>query len=220
MDILIKLGKLKNHVLEAKVLIIIFYGVGITGISIDYTFPFFQRLIPYALLFSFGMLLFFHLEKLNLKTFLVLSSIFLLGLAIEIAGVSTGIIFGHYEYGDSLGVKIFHTPVIIGMNWLLLTYITSSVFEKFDIRTLVKIFAASCTMLLYDIILEQVAPRLDMWHWKNHSVPIRNYVAWFILALLFQALLKLFNIKTQNPLASTFLIAQLLFFIILYYLLK
>ena len=129
--------------------------------------------------------------------------------------MNTGLIFGRYVYGNSLGIKLFGTPLLIGINWLFLVYTTSSVLEGFKMPVLAKIGLAAALMLIYDIVLEQIAPMLDMWHWENGLIPLQNYVAWFVLALLFQSLLKILNVKVQNKFAFFIIICQFLFFLFL-----
>ncbi len=36
--------------------------------------------------------------------------------------------------------------------------------------------------LVFDLVLEPVAMRLDYWQWSTGIVPIRNYVALFVIA--------------------------------------
>jgi putative membrane protein len=43
------------------------------------------------------------------------------GFFIEAIGVNTGLIFGNYVYKTTLGWKFLETPLIIGVNWILLT---------------------------------------------------------------------------------------------------
>ena len=75
-------------------------------------------------------------------------------------------------------------------------------------------------MLVYDIILEQLAPVLDMWHWENFRVPLQNYLAWFILALIFHSAIKFLGIQIRNKLALIMLICQSGFFLSLYMIYK
>ena len=199
---------------------IIFYVVGIFGILVPATFSIFLKLIPLALLLSFAALVLFHTEQFTTKASLVFTSIYILSFAVEMLGVNTNLIFGDYKYGNSLGLKLFNTPLIIGINWLLLVYVTSSIFEKIKIHNISKVVLASFVMVFYDIILEQVAPKLDMWSWNNAFVPLQNYLAWFVIALCFQTIIKAFGIKTQNYLASIILLCQFLFFLVLLLCLK
>lgn len=204
-----------NNRKAVKAFFIVFYLVGVVGTWWSYTSPLFFNLIPLALLLSFTALLIFHEAKVTRNTIVGFIAIYLLSFFIEVIGVNTGLIFGSYVYGNSLGIKLFGTPLLIGINWLFLVYTTSSVLEGFRMPVLAKIGLAAALMLIYDIVLEQIAPMLDMWHWENGLIPLQNYVAWFVLALLFQSLLKILNVKVQNKFAYFIIICQFMFFLFL-----
>ena len=201
---------------EIKIFLLVFYAVGIIGVLVPCTFALFSSLIPFALILSFILLAMFHTPKADRKTLIVFSGIYLLSLIIEVVGVNTGFIFGSYRYGGVLGIKFFNTPLIIGINWLFLVYATSSITNKMKVQGISAILLASVMMLIYDIILEQVAPYLDMWYWDNDRVPLQNYLAWYILALLFHSAIKVSGIRIQNKLAVVILIYQFTFFLSLY----
>lgn len=194
---------------------IIFYVIGSLGFLLPFTFNYFVKITPIALLVNFILLFSFHKHKINIKSILVFVSIFLLGLIVEIIGVKTGKIFGIYHYGNSLGFKIFSVPVMIGINWVFMVYSSSSVLEKFKFNNFVKILLSSTLMVVYDTVLEQVAPKLDMWYWENNHAPLKNYIAWFVLAIIFNSLIKIFRIKTSNKLALTIFLCQFVFFSVL-----
>ena len=78
------------------------------------------------------------------------------GFLIEALGVNTGIIFGHYSYGKGLGLKIFNTPVIIGINWLFLSYTCVSVSNYLVKSPTIRFLMAPALMLALDSALEQV----------------------------------------------------------------
>ena len=193
---------------------VVFYIVGIAGMLLPFSFLLFVKLIPVALLLSSLALAFFH-KNFNLKTLLVFISIYIIGFFVEVAGVNTGLIFGNYIYGESLGIKLFNTPLIIGINWLLLVYITASILELSKLTMLLKILFGAFLMLGYDLIIEQIAPILDMWTWQNEKVPLKNYVTWFLLALVFHTAIQVFKIKAKNKLAPVILVCQVLFFLVL-----
>ena len=193
---------------------VIFYLVGIAGMLLPFSFPLFVKLIPVALILSSVALAFFH-RTFDTKTITVFISIYLIGFFVEVIGVNTGLIFGGYSYGESLGLKVFNTPLIIGLNWLLLVYVTASVLEKFNLPAPAKVILSALMMLSYDLIIEQIAPRIDMWNWQSEMIPLNNYVAWFFLALVFHAAIQAFGIKTKNRLAPVILICQVMFFLIL-----
>ncbi len=204
---------------EVKKFFIIFYIVGILGMIIPYTLPLFKVLTPLALLLSFGYLVFFHPTKKDAVANWIFLFIFFAGFIVEVIGVKTGIIFGGYAYGNGLGLKLWDTPLLIGVNWLFLVYTSACILDKTKWAAWAKVIIASSIMLVYDLILEQVAPKMDMWAWDGNSVPVQNYIAWFTIALFFHSLLKLFKVKLSNPLAVHILVCQFVFFIFLLFLL-
>ena len=134
---------------------------------------------------------------------------------IEVSGVRSGIVFGDYRYGNGLGIKVLDMPLMIGINWVLLVYCTAVMVERLPILNIIKVVLSSLMMVLYDIIMEQVAPQLDMWNFEGGIVPLRNYISWFIIAFLFHSLLKLTGVKIMNRLAAVIFYCQALFFMVL-----
>ena len=199
-----------------QIIIPVFYTVGLAGFLIPPSYPYFEKLIPLVLILSFILLVIYHPKQSSYRlSILVFTGIYISGLIVEMIGVNTGVIFGEYSYGSNLGLKILNTPVIIGLNWLILVYTTSSMFEKINIHVNYKILLASAIMLAYDIVLEQVAPFTGMWNWHEGNIPVRNYMAWFVIALIFHTLLKTVGIKTENAVSKNLFISQFVFFLIL-----
>jgi uncharacterized membrane protein len=204
---------LSGHHRYVAFFIIIFYIVGFFGLAFPFSQGYFLSLFPVALLLSFAAILLLHRGSVNGRFISVLFIIGLTGFIIEVAGVNTHLIFGNYKYGNALGLKLFNTPVLIAVNWIMLAYACSSVTENIAVSVPVKILSGALLMLFYDLILEQVAPVLDMWYWENDIVPVQNYMAWFIISLFFQILIRISGIKTANPVAWIIILIQLLFFI-------
>jgi bisanhydrobacterioruberin hydratase len=205
---------IRKHPVLATVVIAIYYTVGVFGLSLEKTRPLFQDLIPFTLLLSLFFLWLFH-EKSGMRIYLGWLIIFLLGFFIEVLGVNTGIIFGHYAYGKSLGFKVLETPVIIGVNWLLLVYSCWALVGLLTANRWLGALAGGFFMVIYDIALEPVAIRLDMWSWNLSHVPVQNYVAWFIISFLFFLIFNFFNGRDRNKLAPSLFIIQVMFFVIL-----
>lgn len=206
---------IRRHYSKAAWFFIVFYAVGIAGMVIPSTNPLFVRLVPFALLLSAVALAIFH-SGFSGKTLSVFILIFFLGFGAEVIGVQTGLLFGNYRYGETLGIKLFETPLIIGVNWLLLVYLTASLVSGLKVAPILQIMLAAGLMVIYDLILEQVAPVLDMWHWQDQSVPLNNYVSWFLLALIFQTLLKGFRIPVSSKIAAIVFMCQFIFFLVLW----
>ncbi len=193
----------------------IFYVVGIIGMTLPMSQPLFIKLVPVAVLLSLVAILLLHQPAFDAKTILVFATIAVFGYFIEVIGVNTGLIFGHYEYGDALGIKIINTPLLIGLNWLMLMYAGNSFTEKMRLNVWSKILITSFLILLYDLVLERIAPALGMWQWENTIVPLQNYLAWFLITVLFQGLLNVTKVKTTNSLAFLIVLMQVFFFLIL-----
>lgn len=193
----------------------IFYVVGIFGTIIPLTHGFFLKLFPFALLLSFIAILLFHDSKFDLKTIIVLVITAISGFFIEVAGINSHLIFGTYTYGDALGLKVFNTPLLIGINWVMLVFATGSVVEPLSISGPIKVLLASALMVLYDLLLEFTAPVLNMWTWYDGIVPVRNYIAWFLIAAILHSMFKILRVKTSSSIASSILACQALFFIFL-----
>ena len=202
-----------KRVREVKIFYAIFYLVGVLGLSFPETRPLFIRLVPFALILGFAGVLLFHEAKWDLKTLTAFVLVYISGFVIESVGVNTGLIFGEYIYGGTLGYQIFETPLIIGMNWLFLVYVSSSLTERLNSGRFISFLLPPVLMVVYDLVLEQVAPDLGMWNWKNEVIPLQNYIAWFVVAFIFVLVFRLFSIKTSNKIASLIFILQFLFFL-------
>lgn len=206
-------GYLKEHRFYVVVVIIVFYIVGFTGIVLPFTNPLFMELFPVALILSILVLLFFHEGKIDSLTIITLLVIGLAGYLIEVAGVNTGILFGPYAYGESFGMKVFNTPLLIGANWLMLTYAFAAITEEINIPLFAKSLLASLFMVAYDIVLELIAPLTDMWRFENATAPLRNYIAWFLIAMIFQSVIRLRGGRIKNSIAAQLVLIQFCFFV-------
>lgn len=172
------------------------------------------KLTPVALLISTAVLLCFARFPLNRKNAGIMLGIFLTGFLAEVIGVNTGWIFGHYRYGDNFGIKLWNTPLLIGINWLFLVYACAAVADRFPIPSSWRIPAGALLMLGYDAILEKAAPRMGLWVWENSQIPVFNYVCWFILALAYQWILRRNGICTRNAAALPLLLFQTGLFVV------
>lgn len=140
----------------------------------------------------------------------------LIGYGVEVAGVKTGLIFGQYHYGETLGFKIFDVPVIIGLNWFLVSYGAYSLVSRLKSSAWIKIMLASLLCVGLDVLIEPVAINLDYWQWEN-GIPIRNYVGWFGVSLIIQflAFMAVKQPIKPHPLAVSVYFIQFAFFLLL-----
>src|SRR5690554_2414507 len=104
---------LKNKSLVLILVLMIFYLVGIIGLTSSYRDDF----LPLSfmnLLISFVVLL-FALKNHSLRFYLFVVIAFSIGMIAEWIGIHTGYLFGDYEYGASLGPLWYQVPFIIGI---------------------------------------------------------------------------------------------------------
>ncbi|NLO04061.1 MAG: carotenoid biosynthesis protein [Bacteroidales bacterium] len=197
------------------IFLIIFYFVGIAGFMIPATNSLFKNLIPLAILLSAVLLILFHKPGFTITSIIVFIVIAVLSFFVEALGVKTGNIFGQYTYGNTLGPKLADTPLLIGINWLMLIYCTKVITDSITVKKTIRIIAPPLLMVIYDLVLEKAAPVLGMWSWAGGEIPQKNYIAWFCFSLLFILLIRFFKLSFSNKLAPYVLITQFIFFIII-----
>jgi len=193
--------------------LVVLHAVGIIGFSSGWE-SLFMTLTPFNLTLSLVILLLNH-QDFNRAFGRFVIACFGAGLAVEIAGVATGIIFGEYHYGRTLGVKVAGVPLTIGMNWLILVYCSGVLLHKFQWPFWLKAALGAAIMTLLDVFMEPVAIRLDFWHWANEEIPFLNYKAWFIISFVLLSLFHLSSFKKINQVAVTLLVIQFAFFMLL-----
>lgn len=194
--------------------LIIFYTVGVVGMVLPATRELFKLLVPLNLLMNIALLFIYH-GKIGTRFILSAGVIFLAGIAVEVLGVNTGIVFGSYEYGATLGPKIIHTPVMIGVNWLMLVYASLVIVSKYIETPYFRAIVAAALMVVYDFALEPSAIALDMWNWGG-PVPLQNYIAWGVIAFLLNAFAERTQlVNRENKIAAPLFFVQMVFFILI-----
>ncbi len=200
-----------NYFLLKIWLLAIVYAVGLFGFFEIIPFENFGKLTPLNLLFS-AIILFSHHKPINLSWVIFFVVVFVWGFLIEWVGVVSGVVFGTYSYGESLGLKIFDIPVIIGLNWVMLVYISGITAMKFSDNFFGRAWIGAGLMVLLDVFIEPFAMRHDLWNWEGGMVPFQNYAAWFFCGFLMQLLFFKMNISKVNVLAPVLYVIQLIFF--------
>jgi bisanhydrobacterioruberin hydratase len=196
-----------------RILILIFSVlqlIGIAAILLGYTAKIIH-LTPFHLLFAASILL-IDMEHVSLKSLLFFLFVCFFGLGVEMIGVNTGIPFGHYTYGESLGIKVFATPLVMAINWFLVVFLSCSISDRVSSHACVKILLGGCLALLLDFFIEPVAPLLDYWVWESGVPPSTNFLSWFLLSAFFVAVYIFLNVRINSTLAPILYLEFLCFF--------
>jgi uncharacterized membrane protein len=191
-------------------ILVVLYTVGIWGLDSGHR-DWFLAATPLTLVLSTGFLLLNHTGW-NGRFLAGMAFCCLSGFFIEVLGVKTGLVFGNYAYGETLGFKAWEVPLVIGLNWLMLIYTTSSLAGRLPLPSGVQAGLAALAMTLLDVLIEPVAMRLDFWQWENGQVPLQNFLAWFCVSLVLILLLRGFGFGKRNPIAAALFLLQCVFF--------
>ncbi len=148
---------------------------------------------------------------------LFLLGTFVWGYGAEVMGVNIGFPFGNYSYGPVLGPKLWNTPLMIGVNWILVTYACGTTTNNLipALHWAFKGFLTSLLMVGLDALIEPVAISFNFWSWEGGSPPLSNYLGWLGVALPPAMFFHYHFPKVRNKAGVALFIWQLLFFALL-----
>ena len=215
----------------ATAVAVLFHTIGLIGL-LFFDKTFFLAATPINLLLSFALLIWTQTNK-NLFFFLFLIACFAVGIAVEIIGINTGLLFGDYTYGNVLGPKVQNVPLLIGVNWFLIIYccgisINTLLMKAINriaadtgknpmaLKALSVIIDGATLAVFFDWLMEPVAVKLGYWVWNGDgSIPMFNYICWFVVSLLLLTIFHFAKFNKQNKFAVNLLLIQIMFFLLL-----
>jgi len=199
----------------ANIIIILFHVVGLVGLSVPASRPLFLQIVPAHILLMLVVIVLSH--KSRSKGFIIFSLlIFLSGFGLEWLGVHKYWLFGDYDYGKTLGFKLFDIPLTIGVNWFLLVYAAGVTMQHSRLKsTFFRVITGAAILVVLDVLIEPVAIRFDYWHWDNNIIPLKNYICWFFVSAAMLYTFELFKFKKQSRAGMVLLITEFVFFGIL-----
>ena len=191
----------------ATAIAILFHTIGLVGLSF-FDKSFFLAATPFNLLLSFTLLIWTQTDKnLNLFVFLLL--------------------------GFVVGIKVQNVPVLIGVNWFIIIYCSGISINTLlmkaikrvavdtgktpmTLKALSVIIDGATLAIFFDWLMEPVAIKLGYWVWNGDgSIPMFNYICWFVVSLLLLAAFHFAKFNKQNKFAVNLLLIQLMFFLLL-----
>lgn len=215
----------------AVAIAIVFHIIGLVGI-LFFNASFFASLTFFNLLLS-ALLLIWTQEEKNSSFFIFVLVSYVVGFMVEYLGVNYSVLFGRYEYGSVLGPKFKNIPIIIGINWFIIMYccgvsvqlVLNHIWNKIryagmplrdDVGFVSVILDGALLAVFFDWVMEPVAIKLLFWKWLGDgSIPMFNYVCWFLVSCLLLVVFRLLAFKKNNHFALHLLLIQLMFFLIL-----
>ena len=196
----------------AIVIIILFHLVGLAGFAVPSLRPLFVQIVPWHLLLMLIVIILGH-QKFSNKFMLFMLIIFLSGFGLEWLGVHKYWLFGDYNYGKTLGLKLFDIPLMIGVNWFLLIYATGVTMQRSRLKSsFFRVITGALILVVLDILIEPVAMKFDYWHWDTDIIPLKNYVCWFFVSAAMLYVFELFSFKKQSIAAPALLATEFVFF--------
>lgn len=194
-------------------LLIVIYLVGIVTILVGHAESL-MPLTPYNLVFASALIL-YNAQGINMKYLFWFILIAFTGFFLEWVGITTGVIFGSYAYGNNLGIKLLDVPLIIGINWAVLVFSSAAILEKMKSNHLIKAALGATIMVAYDFLLEPVAMRYDFWDWQGGTIPLQNFIAWWLTAFFMSWGVLRYVDTLKNNIAPYVIAIQTLFFAVL-----
>ena len=215
----------------ATAIAVLFHTIGLIGL-LYFEQSFFLAATPFNLLLSFALLVWTQQEK-NIYFFLFVFACFVIGVAVEMIGINTGILFGDYTYGKVLGYQVKQVPLLIGINWFIIMYCCGISIHTLLMKAINRIAAdtgktpkalkalsviidGATLAVFFDWLMEPVAVKLGYWVWNGDgSIPIFNYLCWFVVSLVLLSVFHFAKFNKQNKFAVNLLLIQLMFFLLL-----
>jgi putative membrane protein len=193
--------------------LILVYISGSIGFVVNPSF--FSPFTPYTLLLTCFVFL-IHSPLVDKKFIFAFFSIAILGFIIEVVGVKTGLIFGKYSYGDGLGYKFLNVPLVISINWAMLICAGIIVVSRIFTNKIIVLVLAALLVTGIDLIIEQVAPKLDFWQFEGGLPDLQNYLSWIGVAFFTSYFFYPTIIKGNRTVSLIILILQIIFFTFLF----
>lgn len=196
-----------------KILFSIFFLVGAIFHVVPQTLEMVKVLTPFTLIFSAGFVLYFPLKNTRFRIWFFPTLI--VTFALEAIGVETGMIFGAYNYGNTLGIKFFDVPIIIALNWVCVVFGAVTISDHFIKNRFLAAISSAILCTGFDYVMEPSAIYLDYWTWHLGDIPLLNYVAWFLISLIASIYYLLLKPAVRIDRASLMFKLQLVFFAII-----
>ncbi|PFA70162.1 hypothetical protein CN378_02340 [Bacillus sp. AFS015802] len=186
------------------IVFLIWYGVGIILVSLDWLPPALNWANAVFLYIAGFLAILYAMKRFRGSSGLIVSiCIMLLTVIAESLGVHYGWIFGSYHYEKDFGFQLFGVPVTIGFAWVMVIFTSMAYYELLLNKAKTVVGACiygSVTSLLavtMDLIIDPVAFKgREYWIWDQggpyYDIPTQNFMGWFFVSFSIQFILYYF----------------------------
>ncbi len=200
---------------RTTIFLYVVFFVGLVGHIITWIRPYMLLLTPFVLLITGIGVFYFSYRNGKYKFLLWCLVIYIFTFFAEVIGTKTGVIFGDYFYGNTLGLKILGVPLIIGFNWVIVILGAITIAEQIDKNIFLTALLTGTLAVLFDLVLEPVAVKLNYWEWHSGIIPLKNYYSWFGISFIASLLYDLIKVETIERLPENYFFIQFIFFALL-----
>jgi uncharacterized membrane protein len=117
------------------------------------------------------------------------------GWLVEVVAVGTGVPFGAYRYGGSLGPAALGVPLLIGPAWCMAAWPAYLAAARLARRRAPRVLLAAAALAAWDLFLDPQMVAEGHWTWLHPTpalpgvpgVPLTNYAGWLLTATVLMA---------------------------------
>jgi bisanhydrobacterioruberin hydratase len=200
------MSAIKKYVLYFLLLV---YFCGSIGFVVNPDF--FSPFTPFTLLLT-AVVFLVHQPLQQYSFVAAFISMAAMGYFFEVLGVKTGLVFGDYAYGNNLGYKIFDVPLVISFNWALMISAGVMVCSRMMNNKYAVLASSAVLVTLIDLLIEQVAYKLDFWAFEGGMPGIHNYIGWILVSCIVPFFFYSTLVKGNYNIAIIILLLQVFFF--------
>ncbi|MCM3886423.1 bisanhydrobacterioruberin hydratase CruF [Frankia sp. R82] len=127
------------------------------------------------------------------------------GLAVEILGVHTGIPFGHYTYGASLGPHVLGVVMVIPLAWAMMAYPAYVLVRRHRRAPGRAAVVGGLILAAWDLFLDPQMVDAGHWTWAPgggpalNGIPISNFLGWLLVGTVMTGVLLALPERDRSP---------------------
>ncbi|CAO5245102.1 Carotene biosynthesis associated membrane protein [Frankia sp. AgKG'84/4] len=116
------------------------------------------------------------------------------GLAVETLGVHTGVPFGRYVYGTSLGPRLFGVSLVVPLAWAMMAYPAYVLVRRHQQAPDRAAVVGGLVLATWDLFLDPQMVNAGHWRWHSsgpalNGIPVTNFLGWLLVGTLLTGVL-------------------------------